>query len=152
MDIRYTAWCGLNCMDCIPSNAAFFAQLQKLADALVKLQFEKYAELKSLSNGIFSEYPTFVRVLSAIKSLQCSAPCKEGGGKPDCEVKICAQSRGMKGCWECDDRPSCIRLDHLRHIHPNLDYHLDLINAHGPDNWHQMRRKHYRWQHEDAGE
>jgi hypothetical protein len=56
------------------------------------------------------------------------------------------QTKGLKGCWECEDRRRCTLLDGLRRVHPNLDYHLDLIAAMGPAQWFEKRKEHYRWQ------
>ena len=52
----------------------------------------------------------------------------------------------MKGCWECQDRHECTMLNRLRSIHPNLDYHLDLIEEMGPADWFEKRKEHYIWQ------
>jgi len=117
---------------------------------LSKLQFDEYARLKAEKNPIFAEYPIFVKVLKEIESLKCSGPCRDGGGKPECEVRKCAQGKGYPGCWECSDRNTCIKLNSLRLVHPNLDYHLDLISKHGPKNWFSKRQAHYRWQKEGS--
>jgi len=146
MDKIFTAWCGLCCADCIPSNEAFFSLIRSLDDMLGKTQFEEYARLKSEKNPIFKEYLVFLKVLREIKSLQCTSPCRNGGGKSGCEVRNCAQNKGYDGCWECDGRRTCSLLDPLRRVHPNIDYHLELIKQYGPEEWFQKRRAHYRWQ------
>jgi hypothetical protein len=146
MDRSLTAYCGLCCGDCIPSNAAFFSLVQSLDDVLNKLQFEDYARLKSEKNPIFKEYRMFLQVLREIKSLKCTGPCRNGGGKTECEVRNCVQSRGYDGCWECDVRSTCHLLDPLRGIHPNIGYHLELIRQYGLEEWFKKRRAHYRWQ------
>jgi hypothetical protein len=146
MDKRFTAWCGLCCVDCIPSKEAFFSLVQILDEMLSKIQFEEYARLKSEKSPIFKEYPVFLQVLREIKSLQCAVPCRNGEGKAGCEVRDCAKSRGYDGCWECEYRGTCNLLDPLRGVHPNIDYHLELIRQYGPKDWFQKRRAHYRWQ------
>jgi len=37
---KYTAYCGLYCKDCIPSNSELFTLIDKLADLLDNLGFE----------------------------------------------------------------------------------------------------------------
>lgn len=150
MDEKFTAFCGLCCIDCIPSNRDFFHLVHNLGEALSVLQFDEYARLKAERNPVFSEYPTFIKVLKEIESLKCPGPCREGGGKPECEVRNCVRGKGYPGCWECKDRRTCTKLDSLRLVHPNLDYHLDLIGKYGPKNWISKRKVHYRWQKDDS--
>jgi hypothetical protein len=139
MDEKLTAYCGLCCADCIPSRVEFFALVDRLDQMLEQLQFDKYAELKSAQHKEFEDYPIFLSVLRQIEELRCPAPCRQGGGKSYCEVRECVQGKKLKGCWECKDRPECKLLDRLRRIHPNLDYHLDLIADMGPPKWLEKR-------------
>ena len=150
MDKTFTAYCGLCCRDCIPSNEEFFASVKRLRQTLAELQFSEYARLKSEKNPFFSGYPVLPELLREIEALQCPAPCREGGGKPECETRSCAKERKHEGCWECAGRSQCVLLEPLRRIHPNLDYHLELIERFGPDAWFERRKAHYRWQRETA--
>jgi hypothetical protein len=77
--------------------------------------------------------------------------CRQGGGKSRCEVRQCVQKNGLKGCWECKGSRKCTLLDGLRRIHPNLDYHLDLIADMGPAQWFEKRMEHYVWQRKGDG-
>ncbi|HEY9160971.1 MAG TPA: DUF3795 domain-containing protein [Desulfomonilia bacterium] len=146
MNESLTSYCGLCCADCIPSKAEFFELIDRFEAMLEQLQFEKYAELKSETDGVFNEYLKFVSVLKGMKTLRCSKPCRLGGGKAQCTIRDCVQKNGLKGCWECRERPGCSLLARLRTIHPNLDYHLDLIKELGSEKWFEKRKEHYRWQ------
>lgn len=138
------SYCGLCCADCTPSREEFFALVDMLDQMLDQLQFEKYAELKSAQNiKEFEDYPTFLSVLHQIKELRCPAPCRQGCGRSQCVVRDCVQRKRLKGCWECEDRKKCSLLDRLCRVHPNLDYHLDLIAAMGPAQWFEKRIEHY---------
>ena len=150
MDEKITAFCGLCCIDCIPSNYGFFHLAHNFEEMLSDLQFDEYARLKAEKNPVFSEYPMFIKVLKEIESLKCPAPCREGGGKPECEIRKCVLGKGYSGCWECSNRLTCPKLDSLRLVHPNLDYHLELIGKYGPKSWFSNRKAHYRWQKEDV--
>lgn len=92
-DSKFMAHCGLFCQDCIPSHASLFAALAHLEGLLANVHFDDYARVKGDTNEVFKEYPTFIRVLQEIKMLQCRVPCREGGGKPDCAIKRCVQSK-----------------------------------------------------------
>lgn len=145
MDDRHTAPCGLYCLDCIPSHGELFQSVRALKDRLRELRFQHYAELKARRVPALADYARFLEVLDAIESLQCPAPCRDGGGNPDCLVKPCVAERGLGGCWECDERKNCERLAPLLRVHPNLLTHLDLIAEHGQVGWLRHRRAHYRW-------
>ena len=145
-DIKYTSYCGLHCLDCIPSNRKLFSEVKELENLLADLQFEKYAEFKSGKDEIFREYPKFIRVLREIGELECFAPCREGGGNPNCKIRECVLNRNYAGCWECDNYKDCELLQPLKRVHPNLEYHLELIQKEGLENWSIKRRKHYSWE------
>jgi hypothetical protein len=42
------------------------------------------------------------------------AGCENGGGPPDCMIRICAQERGYELCSSCDDLDSCTKFDWLK--------------------------------------
>jgi hypothetical protein len=149
-----TCYCGLYCLDCIPSKKDLYETAAKLDSLLSSLQFEKYAALKagqtywSPANGAFKHYPQFIEVLKAIQGLECPVNCREGGGYKEgrCEVRNCAVEKKLAGCWECPDFRSCKLLEPLFKFHPNLLYHIELIKTEGVENWAKKRKGHYYWQ------
>jgi hypothetical protein len=76
MNEKFTAFCGLCCTDCIPSNCGFFHSVHNLEEMLSDLQFDEYARLKAENNPVFAEYPTLIKILKEIESLKCSGPCR----------------------------------------------------------------------------
>jgi hypothetical protein len=142
----YTSYCGLYCRDCIPSNGGLFALAAELERKLADLHFEEYAAHKAKGDAVFSGYQEFVRVLQAIRSLECPAPCRAGGGKRSCAVRDCVLGRWLSGCWECPEYRTCELLGPLRRFHPNLEHHLDVIRREGMDGWSEKRKGHYSWQ------
>jgi hypothetical protein len=140
-----TSYCGLYCADCIPSRKDLFARVRELEGMLGELRFEKYAELKSSRHAAFRDYAGFLEVLRSIAKLECPAPCREGGGDPECAVRRCAVSGHRDGCWECGDYKTCEKPERLKGIHVNLERHLDLIRSEGVEAWAPGRGKHYSW-------
>ena len=149
MDESLTSFCGLCCTDCIPSHKEFFTLAARFGELLEELQFEQYAAILSEDIAEFSDYPKFLSVLNHIKELACPGPCRLGGGKPECRIKLCARSKDLEGCWQCQSRRECTMLNRLRADHPNLDYNLDLIAEMGPSNWYEKRKPHYCWRKPD---
>lgn len=145
-DRKYTSYCGLYCRDCIPSNGRLFALAGELENRLAELHFEEYAAFKARGDASFVDYQSFLRVLHAIRGLECKAPCRAGGGKSSCAVRDCVLAHQLSGCWECSEYRTCELLGPLRRFHPNLEHHLDLIRREGVDAWIARRKGHYPWQ------
>jgi len=141
-----TAYCGLYCGDCIPSNRRLFELARDLEAELGRVRFEEYAALKVAADAAFAEYPAFLNVLRSIRGLECPAPCRAGGGKPVCAVRDCVLARRLAGCWECGEHGTCRPLAPLLRLHSNLVHHLELIRREGPDKWSGKRLGHYPWQ------
>ena len=147
---RYTAYCGLYCIDCIPSNKRFFQLVSELDKTLEDLKFENYAKLKSKKSVIFDEYPTFINVLREIKKLQCFSTCRDGpnsmlGCRINCRIRQCAIEKGYEGCWECDSYKDCANLSDLKINHPLLDNNIETIKRYRVEKWSDKRSKHYSW-------
>lgn len=143
-DRKYTAYCGLYCLDCIPSNKRFFEVLNELEAQLLDIKFDKYAELKSETNSRFEDYSKFFQVLQDMKKLECTAICTEGGCKEDCKIRECVKDKKYEGCWECPDFKECKVLLDLKKIH-SIEHNLEMIKNYGVDNWSDKRGKHYSW-------
>ncbi len=147
-DRRFTAYCGIYCKDCIPSDAALFIALGEFRGHLDRVGFGEYARAISKRDTIFNEYPVFEKVLGEIETLKCINYCREGGCKPGCEVRACAIGRAYEGCWECADFKSCGPLRPLRDVHPSLIHNLEMVREHGIEGWSGRRGKHYKWSKE----
>jgi Protein of unknown function (DUF3795) len=144
--IGFTAYCGLFCRDCIPSQKRLFETIRELSQLASTLRLDKYAELKAHNNPSLKDYAIFERVLTELAGLECQAPCRHGGGKAECVIRDCAQARGFAGCWECSERPACNLLAHLKSFHgATIDSNLDTIKECGINDWSDKRGKHYPW-------
>ncbi|MGF7117523.1 DUF3795 domain-containing protein [Methanobacterium oryzae] len=141
---KYTAYCGLYCLDCIPSNKKLFNILNELENLLEEIKFDKYAELKSKTNEKFNDYSKFVEVLNEMKKLECVALCTEGGCKKNCKIRECVKEKNFQGCWECKEFKECELLDYLKGIH-SIEHNLEMIRKYGVNNWADKRGKHYNW-------
>lgn len=141
---KFTAYCGLYCSDCIPSNQELFELLDRMETLLKELKFHEYAQLKSKTYEIFKDYPAFLKVLKEMNKLKCKAICTEGGCKVDCKIRECVNNHKFEGCWECSDFKSCQLLEPLKEFH-NLEFNLEMIKKHGPKKWTSYRANHYRW-------
>jgi hypothetical protein len=145
-DEERTAYCGLYCGDCIPSNQSLFDTAAKLRQQLDDCQFGEYARLKSASNRTFNAYEKFQEVLDAIMTLRCPRNCFHGGGKPDCAIRACARQKGLEGCWQCEGLEACRTLEAMCTYHGDtVKQNLRMIRQHGAENWSHTRGRHYVW-------
>jgi len=144
-----TAYCGLYCGDCIPSNTRLFELLEELRELATELHLDDYTELISHRDAAFADYPVFENILTLLAGLRCPAPCRRDGGRPTCAIRECALNKGFEGCWECPDRSGCALLDPLRGFHcGTIDDNLDAIAEYGLDGWQDSRGRHYPWSKE----
>ena len=102
-------YCGLYCGDCVGQTqtvADLARDLRKelrhyrfadLADALAKVPFFKE----------FKDYEKCYGVLGAMVRMRCNKACRGGGGPPNCRIRSCCRKKGIKGCWQCEDFPTC---------------------------------------------
>jgi len=145
-DRERTACCGLYCGDCIPANEALFDTADRLRHQLEDRQFEEYAKYKSRSNSVVQSFGIFRRVLDAILMLRCARTCPNGGGRPDCPIRLCASGKGLEGCWQCTAFETCELLEPLCACHGDTHrYNLRMIRQHGVEHWSHARGKHYVW-------
>ncbi len=142
----HTAFCGLYCGDCIPSEKHLFKTVKQLKKELDETDFDRYAYLRSQANGVLIDFPVFVRVLEEIEGIECAGPCATGGGKKRCPIRDCVQKKGYRGCWECAKRGDCTILAPLKRFHGDtIEHNLEMIRRYGIDNWAEKRGKHYPW-------
>lgn len=143
--LTLTAYCGLYCQDCIPSQKRLFKLLQQLEQLLGHLNFGAYARLKAKTLPEFKDYRVFAKILKAMRKLECTKPCRQGGGKPTCAIRACARSEDFEGCWECRSFKTCAQLAYLKKIHPGLEYNLRTLARSGVNYWVKKRGPHYQW-------
>lgn len=147
---KATAYCGLYCEDCIPSNRRLFTLVKELEQLLDTVKFENYAKLKAKRSEVFNRYKDFTEVLSKIKKLECIPTCYNGpkselGCSNKCIIRECVINKRFEGCWECDLYKSCEKLERHKIFHPNTEHNLNMIKEFGINNWVDKRGKHYKW-------
>lgn len=117
--ISLIAYCGLYCGDCFIRIGKIANLAKKLSNELKKVEFEKHA--KGLSKLIkefkpLSHYEKFYKALCSLDSLQCEKTCKQGGGTTSCRIRECCISKGIDGCWICNEFEHCKKLAWLEPV------------------------------------
>jgi hypothetical protein len=143
-----TGYCGLYCGDCIRYKSKAADLALELLNELKRVDFANYAKVKRSSVKEFERYDEMIKAVEAIKYLKCNTPCRLGGdgcAKP-CEIRKCAPSKNLKGCWECSEFEKCGKLEFLKPVHGNgPQKNLKKIKKYGLENWAIHREKIYPW-------
>ena len=128
------AYCGVYCADCpaytqsIANTAGNLHQelkrnkLGKTAPALAKIPAFK----------AFKHYQKFSDLLGTMMKMVCKKPCRMGGGSPDCQIRKCVKDKGLVGCWQCDNFPTCKLLEDLGDFDKTYLKNLRKIKRQGP--------------------
>jgi len=146
-DVSKVAFCGLFCGNCIIREAELGKQSQQLLGHMNTDAFRSLASgLPKLKPELFdglTQYEACCRALEAMSHLDCSKPCKEGGGTDGCPIRDCCTKKQIPGCWACDEFETCKTLAWLEPV--NKDAHLrniHVIRLHGMD---EFLRGEKRW-------
>ena len=145
-DKDFTSCCGLYCPDCIWFRNNFSYLAKELLHRLKEVNFEKYASIKSPFGSELQHYREFLEVANFIAKNYCAEPCRKVGGcagKP-CKIMLCAESKGLEGCWQCEEMGSCEKFDFLKPRCGDTPYrNLLKIKELGYEEWIKERSPHY---------
>lgn len=110
--LRYVTLCGLYCGLC-SQRGRIPQQARALRDTLAKDGFDQWGQ--KIPN--FKEFWT---LLNQWSDLENACPgCRQGGGNPECAIRICAQQRQVESCPLCEEYP-CERIQELGKVYPTL--------------------------------
>ena len=59
------------------------------------------------------DWATVDRALDWMTTYARCAGCRNGGGPPDCAIRICARERDYELCSSCSDLEGCTKFDWL---------------------------------------
>lgn len=112
-------YCGLYCGDCVGQTQTV-ANLAR--DLRKELRRYKFADIADTLAAIpffkeFKDYDKCYSVLGAMTRMRCTKACRGNGGPPNCKVRRCVRKKGLEGCWQCDDFPTCEKLKFLEEHH-----------------------------------
>lgn len=140
------AYCGLYCGTC-PAKTGSLADLaEQLRAELQRSKCDKAAPglAKLPPFAAFAHYDKFDALLVALTTMRCEQPCRAGGGSPDCQVRKCAQEKGLTGCWECAGFARCATLKTLEEfgdVDRSYLKNLRQIKREGPAAFAQAQRR-----------
>ena len=105
-------YCGLFCGYCCRGRMKKAAS--DLLSATRTYSFDKIASVMKVSDPDFQHYSEFEKVLKAMNRFfddfgNCPT-CANGGGDPNCVVRICCRGKDHSTCLDCISMDSCEKL------------------------------------------
>ena len=108
-------YCGLYCGACGIQQGKIKTAVDNLLKPIKTYGFDKIADQLANWEPAFKHHKEFEQVLEAYKKLFGECPCCiQGGGDPECKVRICAKEKGYTTCVECREMATCQPLEQWR--------------------------------------
>ena len=102
-------FCGIWCGSCVAGNGVLRELTRKYAEIIGEYGLEGWAP----KDFAFKE---FLKGLTSIQAMPLCEGCLKGGGRSDCEMRVCASNKSIMDCSECDQPADCRNLETLEHM------------------------------------
>jgi len=103
--------CGIICQGCDLGSNSVADTAIKLKDYIRSVGVSQWAP--ALPGGAQIDFEKFNRNLDWLSVNTRCLGCEQGGGPPDCAIRICSKERGYSVCSNCSDLESCEKFDWL---------------------------------------
>lgn len=130
MKKEYMCYCGLYCENCgvktkiTPAASVLYGEMMKMG-------FDGVMEFIPGGGGFW----TFLKGM--VNEGICTS-CREGGGNPNCKIRICAREKGVEMCALCSEYP-CERFDRYFIGYDTLKADNLLLREKGLDAWGKLQ-------------
>lgn len=109
MNWKEVTYCGLYCGLCASRR-----RIPQEAGKLRKLLAQEGYDLGGFDIPSLKEiFPAFWQGLNVLADEPCPT-CRAGGGNPGCQIRVCAQAKGVVTCPQCSEFP-CVKIGVLEH-------------------------------------
>ena len=103
--------CGITCATCDLGNGTVADTAIKLQKNLSMFGVKDWAPM--IPGGKDVDFDDLENALKWVSNYTKCFGCEEGGGPPDCAIRICANKRGYELCSECSKLEGCNKFDWL---------------------------------------
>ena len=103
--------CGIRCGECDLGNGSVAETAINLMKYIQRYDLPSWAH--ELPGGKDIDFRQLDQNLIWVgKSLRCPG-CLEGGGSPDCPIRICSKEKSLFSCAQCIDLKACTNFNWL---------------------------------------
>lgn len=130
MDKKYMCYCGLYCENCA-TKAKVEPAARVLHTEMKKAGFEDIVQY--LPDGA-----AFWKFLKSMSEEGTCESCQGGSGNPGCEIRRCAEEKGVNMCALCDNYP-CNKFSDFLTGYPMLKDDNALLRDKGIEEWGKLQ-------------
>ncbi len=102
-------YCGLWCGSCVVGNGTLRELTRRYKELIKAYGLEAWAP-KAF------DFREFAEGLSSIQSMPLCPGCLEGGGGDGCKMRLCASSKSIDDCSQCDEQATCEHTEALQRM------------------------------------
>ena len=103
--------CGIICRGCELGSGSVAGTASKLRNHIQSIGVAGWAP--ALPGGADIDFERLNKSLEWLSENTNCAGCENGGGPPDCAIRICAKERGYTVCNNCTELDSCSKFEWL---------------------------------------
>lgn len=103
--------CGITCGTCPLGNGTIAETSKKTLEYVNGYGIKEWAPLVPGGKGL--DWAGFEKTIGWLTTHGYCFGCEQGGGPPDCVIRICSKERGYELCSQCGDVDGCDRFDWL---------------------------------------
>lgn len=130
MGVKGLSYCGIDCRNfCIMGSRKLVKQARELEKSVREMKVEEWHHQIKIPPKEQFEFEEFIKGVRWLQKYGHCPGCRAGGGPPTCRARACAQSRNLKGCWECRERKTCEKLSFIEEIYPIVRENLEKIRG-----------------------
>jgi hypothetical protein len=104
--------CGIVCASCPLGSGAVAESAGLTKKNIVDCQIPMWSPF--VPGGEVIDWAAVDKGLDWMEKYAVCAGCGNGGGPPDCTIRICARERGLELCNSCQDLDSCTKFEWLK--------------------------------------
>ncbi len=104
--------CGIVCDACPLGSGAIAEAAGQTKKSISDCEIPTWAPF--VPGGEDIDWAAVDRALTWMETYTRCAGCENGGGPPDCTIRICAREKGYDLCSSCEELNECTRFDWLR--------------------------------------
>jgi hypothetical protein len=93
-------FCGVWCGSCVAGNGALRELTRRYDDIIKAYGLQEWGPKEF-------NFKEFKKGLRSIREMPLCEGCQKGDGKPNCEIRACASSKGINDCSQCDQSSDC---------------------------------------------
>jgi hypothetical protein len=120
-------FCGVWCGSCVVGNGALRELTKRYEQVIKAYGLEEWGPKEF-------DFREFRKGLTSIQNMPLCQGCRKGDGKPNCEFRACALSKGIEECSDCDQATVCMYSEALKKMREGafragLDVKTDKIDS-----------------------